>query len=134
MTSKKKVAAGAGLLGALSIAGTMFLGKPEHKSLGTPIGIVKEVAEAPTTVYTAYSNPPGGIDLDAGTALLSHRVVNLRNGTSYTFTVVASNEFGSSPPSAPSLPVTPDIKFCAGLFCDGFETTDKCRWSPACDE
>ncbi len=125
------------MIGALTVVGTMFLGKPEHKSLGTPIGIVSEIGAAytsPPTGYTVISHPPGGVDLDAGTLLLSHRVVNLRNGTPYTFTVVASNEYGDSPPSAPSMPVTPDIKFCAGLFCDGFETSDKCRWSPTCNE
>jgi hypothetical protein len=52
------------------------------------------VAQAPTTIS---GNPP------AATALIN----GLTDGTTYTFTVTATNTVGTSPPSAPSNAVTP---------------------------
>jgi hypothetical protein len=58
------------------------------------------------TGYTVISSP-GGI---TGTGASSPITVSgLANGTAYTFTVVATNTFGNSAPSAASNSVTPNI-------------------------
>jgi len=62
---------------------------------------------SPITGYTVTSNPPGGVDADAGTTGLSHTITGLTNGVAYTFTVRASNSVGAGPPSGASNSVTP---------------------------
>lgn len=57
--------------------------------------------------YVISSNPPGGVDSGAFSSTLSRAVTNLTNGVAYTFTVVAINGVGSSPPSGASNSVTP---------------------------
>ncbi len=59
------------------------------------------------TGYTVTSNPPGGLDTNAGATGTSHVVTSLDNGVSYTFTVRATNANGEGAPSAPSNAVTP---------------------------
>ena len=60
---------------------------------------------SPVTGYGVASSPGGRTCTTTGG--LSCTVTGLSNGTSYTFTVVAANTAGSSPPSAPSNPVVP---------------------------
>jgi len=67
---------------------------------------------ATITKYRVISNPPGGVDALAvpGNMTLWRDITNLFNGTSYTFTVVATNSAGDSLPSAVSDPVIPATK------------------------
>ncbi|MDQ6721905.1 MAG: fibronectin type III domain-containing protein [Candidatus Dormibacteraeota bacterium] len=59
---------------------------------------------SPITGYTVTSSPDNKTAASSG---MSATVSGLTNGTAYTFTVVATNVAGNSPPSAPSAAVTP---------------------------
>jgi parallel beta-helix repeat protein len=59
------------------------------------------------TGYTVSSIPSGGVDSNAGSISLIHTITGLNNGTSYTFTVKATNSVGTSVASKASNSVTP---------------------------
>lgn len=61
---------------------------------------------SPVSSYTITASP-GGATAMVGGSNTSAVVSNLRNKTTYTFTVVATNAVGDSAPSVPSNPVTP---------------------------
>jgi len=60
---------------------------------------------SPITGYTVVASP-GGASCTADASATSCRIDGLKNGAAYTFTVTATNAFGTSPASAPSAPVT----------------------------
>ncbi len=61
---------------------------------------------SPISGYTVTANP-GGATASVGGATTSATVSGLTNGTSYTFTVYATNAIGNGPNSTPSAAVTP---------------------------
>ncbi len=58
------------------------------------------------TGYTVISSPAGAIDSNTGSTGRSHKMAGLVDGNNYSFTVVASNQIGTSPQSAPSNSIT----------------------------
>jgi hypothetical protein len=60
----------------------------------------------PLTNYTVTATPGGMTATTSDGATTSAKVMGLTNGQPYTFTVVANNAVGSSPPSAASTPIT----------------------------
>jgi hypothetical protein len=66
---------------------------------------------SPITSYTVNVYPSGATtpsqQLPAGASVTSLKVTGLTNGTSYTFTVQATNSAGTGPESTPSSAVTP---------------------------
>jgi hypothetical protein len=72
------------------------------------------------TSYTATSSPSGGTGTlsQAGSGTIT--VTGLTTGTSYTFTVTATNAIGTSPPSAASNSVTPALPAIGSALGGGF--------------
>ncbi|WP_203914048.1 FG-GAP repeat domain-containing protein [Rhizocola hellebori] len=66
-------------------------------------------ASAPSGSITSYTitASPGGATTTAPGTTTSATINNLTNGTTYTFTMTATNSYGTSMPSAPSNSVTP---------------------------
>ncbi len=77
------------------------------------------------TGYTVTSFPAGGVDSNTATTGLTHIITGLTNGTSYTFTVHATNSTGNSAESAASNAVTPSATAAGGslTFASGFTST-----------
>jgi hypothetical protein len=85
---------------------------------GSPTAVVAIAGEASATVswsapaagavagYRVVASPGGAFATVLGSAI-SATVTGLTDGTAYTFTVIATNSIGTSPPSAPSNAVVP---------------------------
>jgi hypothetical protein len=65
------------------------------------------------TSYTVISSPGSIIGTGASSPIT---VSGLTNGTAYTFTVVATNAYGSGPASAASNSVTPAVNYIENVF------------------
>ncbi|MBW8327392.1 MAG: fibronectin type III domain-containing protein, partial [Prolixibacteraceae bacterium] len=89
---------------------------------GAPTSVVATAGNATATVafvapasnggsaitgYTVTSIPAGGTDIHAGSTSLNHTITGLTSGTSYTFTVKATNSVGTSVASSVSNSVIP---------------------------
>jgi len=68
---------------------------------------------APITAYVVTGSPSGTCSASGAPPATTCMVLNLTNGTTYSFSVVATNTQGDSEPSAQSNPVTPsaDLAF-----------------------
>jgi hypothetical protein len=80
----------------------------------TPVAVAGEASatvywSAPTGVVSSYTvtASPGGATVTVSGSALSATVSGLTDGTTYTFTVTATNSVGTSPPSAASNAVIP---------------------------
>jgi subtilisin family serine protease len=93
---------------------------PTYTAPGPPLSVTGVVGSAevtiswtapltdgnsPITGYTVTASPGGRTCSTAGA--LSCTVTQLTNGTAYTFTVTATNAYGTSPPSASTNQLTP---------------------------
>lgn len=77
-----------------------------------------DIGGSPILGYTIVSNPPGGIDAQAGTTALVRTITNLPANVSHTFTATSRNKTGTSLPSPASNAVvpTPAETVPAGVF------------------
>ncbi len=88
---------------------THVIAVPGHAQATVTFSAPSSDGSSPITGYSVTPNPatPGWQDSNAGSTSLSHVIMGLTNGLSYTFTVRATNAIGQGPASAPSNPVTP---------------------------
>jgi len=85
-------------------APTSVVGTPGNQQVSVAFSIPVQIGTGIPT-YTATSSPGGFTASGASSPLV---ITGLSNGTSYTFTVTATNNFGSTT-SAPSSAVTPAV-------------------------
>jgi RHS repeat-associated protein len=87
----------------------------------------------PITGYTVTASPGGATASTSGAT--SATVTGLTNGTSYTFTVTASNDLGAGVPSQPSGAVTPGLppNPPTAVQAVGGDATATVSWSPPSD-
>ncbi len=92
---------------------------------------------APISSYTVTATPGGKTTTVSGSPpVTSATLTGLANGTSYTFTVTATNRVGTGPPSAPSNAVTPNgvpnsvPSAPTGVTATAGDTTADVTWTP----
>jgi streptogramin lyase len=99
----------------------IVVGAPTPVSPSQPLNVTALGGEASATVYWSppasrgtsvvsgytVTSSPGGITATTSGSVATATVTGLSDGTSYTFTVTATNLAGTGPPSAPSNAVTP---------------------------
>jgi hypothetical protein len=76
---------------------------------GATVNFIPPVSNGGSAItgYTVTSTPAGAVDTNAGTTATTHLISGLSNGTSYSFTVTATNATGTGAASPPSNSVTP---------------------------
>ena len=87
-------------------APTVVSGSPGNTFVRVSFTAPSNNGGSPVTSYTVVATPGNITATGAASPLF---VVGLTNGTSYTFTVTASNSEGTSVPSEPSAPATPNV-------------------------
>ncbi|MDQ1683759.1 MAG: hypothetical protein QOC82_496 [Frankiaceae bacterium] len=87
----------------------------------------------PITGYTVTASPGGASASTAGATTAT--VTGLTNGTSYTFTVTATNDLGTGAPSLPTGAVTPGLppNPPTAVQAVGGDATATVSWSPPSD-
>lgn len=88
-------------------APTIGIATPGNGSATVNFTAPTSAGSSAITGYTVTSNPAGGVDVNAGSTVLTHTVTGLSNGISYTFTVVAANSVGAGAASIASSAVMP---------------------------
>ncbi|HEY7148810.1 MAG TPA: fibronectin type III domain-containing protein [Gaiellaceae bacterium] len=80
----------------------------------------------PITSYriTPYIGSNAQTPVNTGSASTSFTVTGLTNGTTYTFTVAATNSIGTGAASAASAAFTPQVGYTEMVFANGFESGD----------
>ena len=125
---------------AFTVTATNTLGQGAPRTSNTvtpagppskPLNVTATAGNASATVTWSASSPNGAtpsylVLADPGTRSMTTSGTtvafpDLSNGTTYTFTVIASNSAGSSPSSAPSNPVTPEAECSEGAAFGGGE-------------
>ncbi len=88
---------------------TGVIARPATKSALVSWTAPEHDGESPITGYTVtpYVGSVGGQPMQVGPTATSVTVSGLENGTSYRFRVKATNQYGTSPESAPSAPAVP---------------------------
>ncbi|MDP1599325.1 fibronectin type III domain-containing protein [Phenylobacterium sp.] len=113
----RRIGAAFAVLGSLLVAGPAFAAAPDAPTIGTATagdGQVSVTFTPPVsnggsaiTTYIATASPGGAFGTCAGPAACTATVTGLTNGTSYAFTVTATNGDGTGPASSASNGATP---------------------------
>lgn len=93
----------------LGLAPTAVSAVPGNRQATVSWSAPTDNGGSPITGYTVTASP-GDATLAVGAGATSLTFGGLSNGTAYTFRVTATHAVGTSPPSAPSAPVTPGLQ------------------------
>lgn len=97
------------------------LGSADHVmgSVDVTLAAPDDTGGLPISGYTVYAVPGGGIDADAGSPALVHRMTGLAPGSEYRFRARATNAAGKGPPSDLSAALqVPDFPVMLTIYTD----------------